>query len=169
MFSQTEAPIGAFLGQLVRSDFPLPRLIHLEILSMPVATVCCWPGTLLVMEHMSSVLEEWDLRFLFVASLLIRASLRWSVPLALNESKRGTFCVFLPSFPGAANEKEANYLCKMAALLQQWQAFSALKQQYSKLKEEKRGGSEKRWSTQNVTPQPAMRLVHLMAFTSNPV
>lgn len=120
-------------------------------------------------NHMSSLLEEWDLRSLFVASLLIRASLRWSVPLALNESKRGTFCVFLPSFPGAANEKEVNYLCKMAALLQQWQAFSALKQQYSKLKEEERGGSEKRWSTQNVTPQPAMRLVHLMAFTSNPV
>lgn len=67
---------------------------------------------------MSLLLVEWDLHRLFVASLLILASLPWSVPLALNESKRGEFSVFLPSLPKATNEKEANYLCKMAALLQ---------------------------------------------------
>lgn len=67
---------------------------------------------------MSLLFVEWDLHPLFVASLLILASLPWSVPLALNESKRGEFSVFLPSLPKATNEKEANYLCKMDALLQ---------------------------------------------------
>lgn len=97
------------------------------------------------------------------------ASFRWSVPLALNESKRGTFSVFLPCLPGAANEKEANYLHKMDALFQWWQAFSALETAIFQIKTEEKGRGKGRWSAQNVTLQPAMRLVRLKAFTGNPV